>query len=176
MKIPNIFVLDKDLAEKINDYLKEKIAVYNDPQQTLLYNHVKNVYEGFEHRNIILLYGPPASGKTFISNKTKEALSKEYDITQIYLPPVDSLLTVTKEIFFQTIDDKIVSALSSNKKIYADIRTVEKFAKPAQEAIDSIFMKYKNNKDIVFVLESYYKYLTFYFQDGSTMDIEFTKK
>ena len=167
MKIPKSFVPEKDLTNKVKEFLLEK--------PSSLYDHVKKVYECLENKNIILLYGPPETGKTFTSNKTKEALSKEYDITQIYLQPVDSIVTVTKEVFFQTLDNKIASALSSNKKVYVDIKEIEKFAKSAQEAIDNVFMKYKNNKNVVFVLESCYKYLNFYFQDGPTVDIEFKK-
>ncbi len=91
MKIPKVFVPEKDLTKKINKYLEEKVMAYNDLQQTLLYDHIKKVYEGFDHHNIVLLYGPPGTGKTFTSNKTKEALSKEYNIFYIYLPPGDSL-------------------------------------------------------------------------------------
>lgn len=168
MKIPQIFIPDKDLTNKINNYLEEKPS---------LYDYIKRVYEGLENKNIFLLYGPPATGKTFTSNKTKEALSKEYNISHINLQPIDAVdaYMATKSKYSKEIEDKIILGLSANKKVYVDIVSIEKFAQSAQEALDSILMGYKNNKNIVFVLESYYKYLS-YFQDGQIIDIEFTKK
>lgn len=172
MKISDIFVPEKDLTNKINNYLEEK--------PSSLYDHVKKVYKGLESKNICLLYGPPGTGKTFANNKTKEALAGEYNISYIYLPPVDSLLTVTKEEFFQSVEDNIVAALSSNKKAYVEIRHIEKFSKPAQEALDCILMEYKNNKNVVFVIESYHKHTWFSsmlsFQEEPAFNIKFTKK
>jgi len=177
MKVPKTFIPEKDLTNKVQALLVEKpSSLYDHVKTSSLYDHVKKVYEGIESKNIILLYGPPGAGKTFTSKKTKEELSKEYDICNIYLPPVDSVLTFTKEEYSQEIEREIISALSSNKKVYIDISYIETFSKPAQEAIDTIFTKYKHNDSIVFVLESDYKYLTFYFHDESKMDIEFTKE
>ncbi|MBM3199696.1 hypothetical protein FJZ53_02075 [Candidatus Woesearchaeota archaeon] len=172
MKIPRTFIPEKDLTKEVSEYLKDK--------PTSLYDHVSSVYEGSGQNNIFLLYGPPGSGKTSTSTKTKETLSGNYDLSHIVLQPTDPFSIETGREYFRGINMKIAKALASNKKVYIDIMHIEKFKKLAQEALDAILIKYKKNKEVVFVIESYHKHnwssSVISFQDNTVKGIEFTKE
>ena len=154
MKIPNIFVPEKDLTNKVNEYMEgREINPQPNSQPASLYDRIKRLYEGLGSQNMFLIYGPMGTGKTVMSDDTKKALSNDYNLFFLKLQPTD-IDTLTKGEYLKTIRYEIDKALSENKKVYIDILETEKFSNYAQKALENILEEHKNNKGMVFVFQS----------------------
>lgn len=142
---------ERDLTGKVNIYLEDT------PQpEVTLYPHVKKVYAGLEHRNIVLLHGPPATGKTFASDKAKKMLFNDYALSHISLSLVGfSPIVPEMERYYNLLQD-VEKAILADKKVYIDIAEIEKFSNTDQRAIRDILEEYKSDIKIVFVFQSSY--------------------
>lgn len=153
MKVPQLFVPSKDLTNKINKYLEGREDKTNTQTSSLLHYCIKRLYEGLECQNRFLIYGPPGSGKTVMSDNTRRALSNDYNLFSLKLQPTD-IYMLTQGEYLKAIRDEIDKALSENKKVYIDILEIEKFSNYTQKALENILEEHKNDKGIVFVFQS----------------------
>lgn len=152
MKLPKTFVPDKDLEKVTEKFLSDDFnAGINKFPDTRLYEHVKNVYEGVEDRNVVVLYGDFHSSRFATSEKTKELLEKEYDLHYTLVFPIDVMASLK---YITEKQREIFDKVHKGKKVYVDVLTPDKLDVMTQRHLITMLEDHQARNNAVFVFNS----------------------